>query len=221
MIKETKRKGFNFYRSYYDVFNELNDKDKLTFIKALLDKQFLDIEPTNLNGMVKFAWISQQNSIEQQLKGYKSKTKDPMQGACQGGTQGACQGGSARGDLPPSLQEKEKEKEKVEYTIQSKIDFNALLDLINTHTKRKFTVINKNIQAKYKARLKDGYTKDDIKNTIINSVSDQFHKDNNFKYLTPDYFSRAKTIDQYSHIGKTSTQSKTWSVANHLKQQNK
>jgi len=89
MIKETKRKGFNFYRSYYDVFNELNDKDKLTFIKALLDKQFLDIEPTNLNGMVKFAWISQQNSIEQQLKGYKSKTKDPMQGACQGGTQGA------------------------------------------------------------------------------------------------------------------------------------
>jgi len=118
MIKATKRKGFNFYRSYYDVFNELNDKDKLTFIKALLDKQFLDIEPTNLKGMVKFAWISQQNSIEQQLKGYKSKTKDPMQGACQGGTQGGCQGGSARGDLPPSLQEKEKEKEKEKEEVE-------------------------------------------------------------------------------------------------------
>ena len=106
MIKETKRKGFNFYRSYYDVFNELSDKDKLMFTKALLDKQFLNIEPTNLTGMVKFAWISQYNSIDQQVKGYKSKTKDPMQGGCVGG--------STRVDLPPTLQEEGKEKEKGE-----------------------------------------------------------------------------------------------------------
>jgi hypothetical protein len=106
MIKETKRKGFNFYRSYYDVFNELSDKDKLMFTKALLDKQFLNIEPTNLTGMVKFAWISQYNSIDQQVKGYKSKTKDPMQGGWVGG--------ATRVDLPPTLQEEEKEKEKGE-----------------------------------------------------------------------------------------------------------
>jgi len=112
MVKETKRKGFNFYRSYYDVFNELSDKDKLIFIKALLDKQFLNIEPSNLTGMVKFAWISQYNSIDQQVKGYKSKTKDPMQGGCQGG--------GARGGITPTLQEEEKgqgkEEEKEEYT---------------------------------------------------------------------------------------------------------
>ena len=107
MIKETKRKGFNFYRSYYDVFNELSEKDKLVFINALLDKQFLDIDPENLTGMVKFAWISQYNSIDQQVKGYKSKSKDPMQGGRQGGRQG----GSVRGKITPTLQEKEKEKE--------------------------------------------------------------------------------------------------------------
>ena len=61
-MKKTKRKGFNFYRSYYDVYNELEDADKLTFIEALLNKQFLDIEPDNLTGMTKFAWISQYNS---------------------------------------------------------------------------------------------------------------------------------------------------------------
>ena len=58
-MKLTKRKGFNFYRSYYDVFNKLPEKDKLEFIKALLDKQFLDVEPSKLTGMVDFAWISQ------------------------------------------------------------------------------------------------------------------------------------------------------------------
>lgn len=74
MIKLTKRKGFNFFRSYYDVFNELEDTDKLDFIKALLDKQFLGINPTDLKGMAKFAWISQTNSIDSQVKGYEDKT---------------------------------------------------------------------------------------------------------------------------------------------------
>lgn len=103
-LKETKRKAFQFYRSYYDVFNELSDKDKLIFIKALLDKQFLDIEPPKLNGMVSFAWISQYNSIDQQVKGYKSKTKDLMDTPSQGG--------AGRGAETPLPQEEEEEEEK-------------------------------------------------------------------------------------------------------------
>ena len=78
-FKETKRKGFNFFRSYYDVFNELtNDKDKLAFIEALLDRQFLGVKPTGLKGMAKFAWISQVNSIDSQVKGYEDKTKTTL-----------------------------------------------------------------------------------------------------------------------------------------------
>ena len=78
-MKKTKRKGFNFFRSYYDVFNELKTKkDKLAFIEALLDKQFLGINPENLEGMAKFAWISQVNSIDSQVKGYEDKTKTKL-----------------------------------------------------------------------------------------------------------------------------------------------
>ena len=76
MVKLTKRKGFNFFRSYYDVFNELNKKAKLEFIEALLDKQFLGINPKNLKGQANFAFISQMHSIEQQVKGYQDKTGD-------------------------------------------------------------------------------------------------------------------------------------------------
>ncbi len=78
MIKLTRRKGFNFFRSYYDVFNELADKDKLEFIKALLDKQFIGVEPENLKGQAKFAWISQMHSIDEQVKGYESSTGDKL-----------------------------------------------------------------------------------------------------------------------------------------------
>jgi len=74
-MKLTKRKGFNFFRSYYDVYNELeNDSDKVAFIEALLDRQFLGKKPTDLKGMAKFAYISQTNSIDSQVKGYETKT---------------------------------------------------------------------------------------------------------------------------------------------------
>jgi hypothetical protein len=100
------RQAFNFYRSYWEVAKELNDKDRLAFYDALLTRQFTGQE-TDLNGLVKFAYLSQKHSIDKQIKGYEDKTKrpllDPSQHPSQGGTQGGTQG--------PSVQEKEKGKE--------------------------------------------------------------------------------------------------------------
>ena len=117
MFKQTKRKQFNFFRSYYDVYNELNDRDKVAFMNALFDRQFLGIKPTNLEGMAKFAYISQTNSIDSQVKGYEHKTKTKLLAPpADGGNHTPTDGG----DNPPTLQEKgkgegkgeEKEKEK-------------------------------------------------------------------------------------------------------------
>lgn len=87
-MKLTKRKGFNFFRSYYDVYNELNDKEKVKFMDALLDRQFLGVKPDDLKGMAKFAYISQTNSIDSQVKGYEDKTGvqllAPTEPPCQG-----------------------------------------------------------------------------------------------------------------------------------------
>ena len=118
MLKLTKRKGFNFFRSYYDVYNELEtDKDKVAFIEALLDRQFLGIKPTNLTGMAKFAYISQTNSIDSQVKGYEDKTKTilhPTQGGSVGGTDTPC--------LQVEVKEKEKVKEEKIFTKSQLID---------------------------------------------------------------------------------------------------
>ena len=95
------RKAFNFYRSYYDVFKELPEKDKLKFIESLLDRQFTGLEP-DLKGISKLAYISLKHSVDAQIKGFEDKTGiklDPTQG------------GSVGGSVAPSVQEKEKEKE--------------------------------------------------------------------------------------------------------------
>ena len=95
------RKGFNFYRSYYEVAMELKDAEFIAFIKALLQRQFNGIEPTDLKGMAKFAYLSQKFSIDSQVLGFETKTKEkltPTEGGGIGATEGA------------SVQEKEKEK---------------------------------------------------------------------------------------------------------------
>ena len=101
------RQAFNFYRSYYEVAKELSKKDREEFLMAILKKQFEGIEP-ELEGMVKFAYLSQKHSIDKQVKGYEDKTKEkliPTEGGCLGGSKGG------------SVQEKEEEKEKEELKI--------------------------------------------------------------------------------------------------------
>ncbi len=132
-MKLTKRKGFNFFRSYYDVYNELSNKDKLIFIDALLDRQFLGVKPTDLKGMSKFAYISQTNSIDSQVKGYEDKTKTRLDGrlyikGLDTPTAPPYDGGS----VPPTLQEEEKEKGKGELTLP---DLETFMVYIKTYLK--------------------------------------------------------------------------------------
>ena len=110
-MKLTKRKGFNFFRSYFDVYNELNDEDKVAFIDALLDRQFLGQKPESLKGMAKFAYISQTNSIDSQVDGYNAKAKQ-LERPPLGVIEPPYVGGGNGGKEPPAAQEKGKEQEK-------------------------------------------------------------------------------------------------------------
>lgn len=91
-----------------------------------------------------------------------------------------------------------KDKEKAFFEI----NFKLLLDFLNKETGRQFRTINKSVQSKYRARLKDGYKKEDILNAIKNASKTQYHKDNGCQYLTPEFFSRASTLDKYGFATK-------------------
>jgi uncharacterized phage protein (TIGR02220 family) len=78
------------------------------------------------------------------------------------------------------------------------IDFDSLLLLLQATFKRKFRVMNDKVKRSYKARIKEGYTIDDIRNAIKNCQSNAYHKDNNYQYCTPEFFSRADILDKYA-----------------------
>jgi len=182
------RKAFNFYRSYWEIANELNDKDRLAFYDALLMRQFTGVE-VELTGLVKFAYVSQKHSIDAQIKGYEDKTKQKINTPIEDPTEG----GSVGGILAPPVQEKEKEKEKE----KEQIDYQALLEFINLCFGRNFQVMNDKIKSKYKSLLKQGYEKKQITNAIINCKENTHHKENNYQYCTPEFFSRTDIIDKY------------------------
>jgi hypothetical protein len=132
-----KRKAFNFYRSYYDMFMMLsNDKDKLDYITAILEKQFEGNDP-NLDGMALLAYTGQKHNIDSQVEGFLNKTRGSIPPSVP-----PTEGPSHVSNtivmttepplVPPSVQEKEKEEEKEEEQVKEKdkfLDEDELLEL--------------------------------------------------------------------------------------------
>ena len=197
------RKAFNFYRSYFDVAKELNDKDRLSFYDALMTRQFTGVE-LKLEGMAKFAYISQKFNIDSQVIGYQSKTNTTL-----GGSVGGCLGGSVGGSVQGKEKEEGKEKEKEETTVKpptpkgESIDFDLLLVFYNKVFKKKTTIISAATRKKYNSILKQGYTKDNISKAMVACAKDTFHIENNYKYCSLDYFTRVKTIDMHGFEAPT------------------
>ena len=132
-----KRKAFNFYKSYYDMFMMLpNDKDKLDYITAILERQFEGTEPI-LNGMALLAYTGQKHNIDSQVEGFLNKTKGSVPPTEQPLVPPSVPPTYVPDDtimtteppsLPPYQQEKEKEKEKEKGKVQE-LDEEELLEL--------------------------------------------------------------------------------------------
>jgi len=79
MIKPTKRKAFNFLRSYFDVLNTLEkDTDKLEFLISVINKQFLNEDPKDLGFISNLCYESQRHQIESSVKGWERASKEAL-----------------------------------------------------------------------------------------------------------------------------------------------
>ena len=172
---------FKFYRSYFDVACELSDKDRLAFYDAIMQRQFLGIEP-NLKGVSKLAYVSQKHNIDAQVKGWEDYFKTQLI--------------DNHAMIPPMIQEEEKEKEEEKEQITNTIySFDEFWETYNKKTGRV------NCERIY-ARLKDkDYAK--IKETLpiyLASVKDKQYLKNPQTYLNgkcweDEIFQEAKTTE--------------------------
>jgi uncharacterized phage protein (TIGR02220 family) len=85
------------------------------------------------------------------------------------------------------------------------IDFIALLSFFNKITGKKIRVIGTKAKRQFNARLKEGYTKEDVGRAIVNCFNDPYHKENTH-FLTPEFISRSDKFEKYLNVSNAKKQ---------------
>lgn len=83
--------------------------------------------------------------------------------------------------------------------VELDLDWNALLNYISQKTGITRRVFSEKAKRAFILRLKEGFTKEQIFHAIANAPQEPHHRESNCKYLTPEFFSRAKTLELYGH----------------------
>jgi len=85
---------------------------------------------------------------------------------------------------------KDNTKEDKDINPNLSVDWEKLKNNFNELTGKKTKVVSTKVKGQINARLKEGYTKQDLWNAIVNCFNDPYHKENP-KYLTLEFISRS------------------------------
>lgn len=75
--------------------------------------------------------------------------------------------------------------------------YDLFIKKMNEITNRKFTNRDKKAKRQFEARLKEGYTMEDLENAIRGCLADDYHKETNYKYLAPEFITRSDKLERY------------------------
>ena len=90
------------------------------------------------------------------------------------------------------------------------INWDGLLDFFNKTFSKNARVFETSIKNKYKARLRSGYTKEDILNAMLTVSKNKHHLENNYQYCTLEFFSRSSTLEKYANKSEKKTVSNNY-----------
>lgn len=198
MAKE--KKSFLIYCDIIHTIEKLSDEQAGKLFKHVLnyvnDK---NPEPPDLITEIAFEPIKQ--SLKRDLKKYESIVEKNRENALKRWNKNDA---TASDRIQPDAKNADSDSDSDSVNDKNKnnnivkINFDDLLNFFNQTFHKQSRLINDKIKRKYNARLKEGYTKDDIAKAMRSCSVDKFHKESYFKYCTLEFFSRSETIDKYA-----------------------
>lgn len=84
-----------------------------------------------------------------------------------------------------------------EHTKVSVDTWDQLLKKFNKLLGRKHRIVTDKAKRNYKARIKEGYTDNDIEKVVLNIMNDDYHKETNYKYVTLEYCLRQEPFERF------------------------
>ena len=188
------KKSFILYVDQKDLWNKLPDEIAGKLIKHIY-AYVSDENPQSEDLMIEIAFEPIKQQLKRDLKLFEEKRIKRSEAGIAGANkrwQDIAKDSNRINDIA-----KIAVNVNVNDNVIDNINYQALLEFVNKSFGRNFKVVSDKIQRSYKARLKEGYKKEDIIQAIRNCKENKFHKDNNYQYCTPEYFSRSETLDKY------------------------
>ncbi len=182
--------GFIIYKDLYAPIKDLTLEEKGMFLESIFDYQITGNEPVKLPPLVLMAFKFFKNQFDIDQKKYETKCLKNKENANKRWNANASE--RIQTDAMDADKDKDKEKDN-----DIKIDWKALIGYFNQVTGKKSRTVDKKAKAQLLARLKEGYTKDDIGKAIRNCANDRHHKENNLKWLTLEFISRPNQFDKW------------------------
>lgn len=85
------------------------------------------------------------------------------------------------------------------------MQYEEFVDLINQIGKRHFIYLDRKARRQLEYLNKSGLQYKDYEKAIRNAYTDNYHRDTNFKYLTPEFLSRADKFDKFFNVKNEAT----------------
>ena len=194
----------NFLLNVYRFYSKTELKPKNSEVKRYLkvyEKTMKRVLIASENGKKNISKRTDNQQVNEVL--LEAKSKPPLKGTQSKGTSDPI---STPSDLPSTnnkvLSIKTKEKE-------SKEKYEAFIDWFNrSMVPLKGKIGNYRIQGKssdkvkkqFLERIKEGYQSSDFKNAIKAISKDEHHQESNYKYLTPEFLTRADKLERFSNM---------------------
>jgi uncharacterized phage protein (TIGR02220 family) len=186
------KKSVLLYCDIIHTVKELSDEEAGVLFKHYL-AYINDLNPTPKDKLTQIVFEPIKQNLKRDLEKWKDKSIKNKEIAIAGWDKrknaNACE------SIKDDANDADKVKDKV-IDINKEIDFVIFLDWFNKTTNRNFKSIPEATKKSFKARIKEGYTKEDICKAVINCSKDKFHIENP-KYLTPEFISRADKLALY------------------------
>jgi|688.fasta_scaffold36769_5 uncharacterized phage protein (TIGR02220 family) len=198
------KKSFTAYCDWNTTFNSLPDDKAGQLIKHLF-AYVNDENPETDDLLINAVFANIKATLKRDLKKWEEKSKKNQEIAFRRwqtkANESIKENANVCERIKPNANYADSVSDSVsDILIQPKvvINWDSLLTQFNNLTKREFKLINDATKKQILTRLKEGYTKEDLWNAIQNCYNDDFHKENNHKYLTLEFISRAKMMEKYS-----------------------
>jgi uncharacterized phage protein (TIGR02220 family) len=192
------KKSFILYVDQKDLWNKLPDEIAGKLIKHIYS-YVSDENPSSDDLMIEIAFEPIKQQLKRDLKLFEEKRVKRSEAGIAGANKRWQEIANDSKRISSIAKIADNVNDNVNVNVIDNIDYQALLEFVNKSFGRSFKVVSDKIQRSYKARLKDGYKKEDIINAIKNCKENPYHKENNYQYCTPEFFSRAETLDKYAN----------------------